>query len=69
MTEGAMIEGPMIEGIAPALAEDLRHAAGDLMEEAVAIRCRIHAEPELGLDLPRTQELVVEQPVASACGR
>ncbi|MGH7010383.1 MAG: hypothetical protein ACREEX_06055, partial [Caulobacteraceae bacterium] len=29
-------------------------AGADLLEEAVALRRRIHVEPELGLDLPMT---------------
>lgn len=51
----------MTEGIPPDLGEDLVRQAGDLMEETVAVRRRIHAEPEIGLELPRTQELVAEQ--------
>jgi len=31
-----------------------------LLPEAIALRRRIHAEPELGLDLPRTTEAVLE---------
>ena len=51
----------MTEGIRPALAEDLSLQAGDVMERAVAVRRRIHADPEIGLDLPRTQELVADE--------
>lgn len=48
-------------GIPPSLAEELLSEAGEHMDEAVAIRRRIHTEPEIGLELPRTQELVVDQ--------
>ena len=48
-------------GIPPSLADDLLSEAGGLMDEAVDIRRRIHAEPEIGLELPRTQELVTDQ--------
>ena len=34
--------------------------ADSLLESAVALRRRIHAHPELGLDLPRTQEAVLD---------
>lgn len=51
----------MTVGIPPSLADDLRREAGELMDEAVAVRRRIHAEPEIGLELPRTQELVADQ--------
>jgi len=34
--------------------------ARDLLEDAVALRRRIHRYPELGLQLPRTQEAVIE---------
>ena len=44
--------------LAPQLAEELKAGAADLMEEAVAVRRSIHSHPELGLELPRTQELV-----------
>ena len=43
------------------LAHDLLSEAGELMDEAVSVRRRIHAEPEIGLELPRTQELVADQ--------
>jgi amidohydrolase len=51
----------MSETIPPALAEELVREARSGMEDTVAVRRRIHAEPELGLELPRTQQLVVEQ--------
>lgn len=51
----------MSEAIPGALAEELSRQAGEMMDEAVAVRRRIHSEPELGLELPRTQELVAEQ--------
>jgi hippurate hydrolase len=50
-----------MEPLPPDLADELTRAAGDVMEEAVATRRRIHREPEIGLDLPRTQELVAEK--------
>src|SRR5215469_7645876 len=51
----------MTDAIPRELADELRKEAGDGMEEAVSIRRRIHADPELGLELPRTQELVADQ--------
>ncbi|HYJ75395.1 MAG TPA: M20 family metallopeptidase [Kineosporiaceae bacterium] len=41
--------------IAPDLVEDARAVAGDIAD----LRHRLHAEPELGLSLPRTQEKVL----------
>src|SRR3954471_24801317 len=41
--------------IAPGLADDARARAG----APPALRHRLHAEPDLGLDLPRTQERVL----------
>src|SRR5271165_7002818 len=38
----------------------LLEEAGRLFEPAVELRRRIHAHPELGLHLPRTQEAVLE---------
>jgi hippurate hydrolase len=35
--------------------------AEDGLDEAVELRRRLHAHPELGLDLPRTQKVVVEE--------
>ena len=43
-----MIDGTLIE------------EANDLLEETVALRRRIHRHPELGLDLPVTQEVVLD---------
>jgi len=40
--------------------EHLLEEAGRLLPDVVALRRRIHRAPELGLDLPRTQALVVE---------
>ena len=40
---------------------DLLAAAGELLDDAVAIRRDIHAHPETGLDLPRTQELILDR--------
>ncbi|WP_248959264.1 M20 metallopeptidase family protein [Sphaerisporangium perillae] len=37
----------------------LREAANDMSEELVRLRHALHREPELGLDLPRTQEKVL----------
>ncbi|GGK76181.1 amidohydrolase [Sphaerisporangium melleum] len=37
----------------------LREAAHDMREELVRLRHALHREPELGLDLPRTQEKVL----------
>jgi amidohydrolase len=37
----------------------LRAAAGDLQDDLVRLRCDLHREPEVGLDLPRTQEKVL----------
>jgi amidohydrolase len=39
---------------------DLLADAGDEMDTAVAVRRRIHAHPETGLDLPATQEIILE---------
>jgi amidohydrolase len=51
----------MADLISPELAAAVREDASGAMESAVAIRRQIHSEPEIGLDLPRTQELVVEE--------
>lgn len=40
---------------------DLLAAAGDILDDAVAVRRDIHAHPETGLDLPRTQELILDR--------
>jgi amidohydrolase len=47
--------------VPPALAQDLLRGSADLMEDAVAVRRRLHAHPETGLELPHSQELVVEK--------
>ena len=39
----------------------LVEAAGKELERATALRRRLHAQPELGLELPRTQEAVLEE--------
>lgn len=39
---------------------DLRADARDLADELTLLRHRLHRHPELGLDLPRTQEAVLE---------
>lgn len=51
----------MTEGISSGLAEELTRHAGAAMEEATEVRRRIHADPEVGLELPRTQELVADR--------
>ncbi|HWE55095.1 MAG TPA: M20 family metallopeptidase [Acidimicrobiales bacterium] len=51
----------MTDAISPELAQELRQETDRLMDDVVAIRRRIHAEPELGLELPRTQELVADE--------
>lgn len=38
----------------------VRSEARDVLPEAVSVRRKIHAEPELGLDLPKTQSTVLE---------
>ncbi len=48
MTEQAALDGPAL------LAE-----ASDLLPDIVDLRRRIHAEPEIGLDLPKTQEKIL----------
>lgn len=40
---------------------DLLTGAAPIMESAVDVRRRIHAHPEVGLELPATQELVLEE--------
>ena len=40
---------------------ELLAAAGGLLDDAVAIRRDIHSHPETGLDLPRTQELILDR--------
>jgi amidohydrolase len=39
--------------------EQLLEAAASVLPDAVSLRRRIHAEPELGLDLPRTQAQIL----------
>jgi hippurate hydrolase len=41
-------------------ADELLHAADALLPDAVALRRRIHAHPEQGLELPRTQATVLD---------
>lgn len=43
-----------------AMADDLLRAAGDVQDDVVALRRAIHRDPELDLDLPRTQARVLE---------
>ncbi len=40
--------------------EDLHRGAREALPDLIALRRRIHADPELGLDLPRTQQAVLE---------
>ena len=40
--------------------DELMTEAGALMPDAVALRRKIHANPELGLDLPETAAAVLE---------
>src|SRR5205814_3201433 len=46
---------------APAAGTDLLADAKAILPDVVAIRRRLHRHPELGLDLPRTQQLIVEE--------
>jgi amidohydrolase len=46
---------------APAATGDLLAAAEAIQDDIVAIRRRIHRHPEIGLDLPRTQAVVLEE--------
>jgi amidohydrolase len=41
--------------------EELREAGRDLLPDAVALRREIHVHPELGLELPRTQQAVLDR--------
>jgi amidohydrolase len=45
----------------PGATDDLLTAAEAILPDVVAIRRRIHRHPEIGLDLPVTQHLVVEE--------
>src|SRR3954454_15132345 len=45
----------------PSPTGDLLVAARAIREDVVAIRRRIHRRPEIGLDLPVTQDLIVEE--------
>ena len=40
--------------------EQLLEAAASVLPDAVALRRRIHSEPELGLELPRTQAQILD---------
>jgi amidohydrolase len=42
------------------VADPLVAEAGELLEDAIALRRELHRNPELGLDLPKTQQLVLE---------
>ena len=39
---------------------DLLSAGGALLDDAIALRRRLHRHPELGLELPKTQEAILE---------
>ena len=41
--------------------DDLLAAARAIQDDVVAIRRRIHRQPEIGLDLPKTQAVIVEE--------
>lgn len=45
----------------PVIGPDLMAAAGKHMERVVHVRRRIHSHPEIGLDLPVTQQVVLEE--------
>jgi len=45
----------------PAVIDGLLDAARAIQPEVVAIRRRIHRQPEIGLDLPQTQAIVLEE--------
>jgi len=45
---------------APSVLGELGAAAEALLPDLVALRRRVHAEPELGLELPRTRQAVLE---------
>ena len=47
------------DGVAPSA--DLLAAAEAIQPDVVAIRRRIHRRPEIGLDLPETQAVIVEE--------
>jgi amidohydrolase len=49
------------ELIAPGSVEAVREAAAAAMGRAVEVRRRLHAHPEIGLDLPHTQALVADE--------
>ena len=45
----------------PPVADDLLAAAHAIQDDVVAIRRRIHRHPEIGVDLPLTQRVIVEE--------
>jgi hypothetical protein len=47
----------------------LLDAARAIQDDAVAIRRRIHRQPEIGLDLPKTQAVVLAGPGRRRGGR
>ena len=66
----SVFEAPDPDGAAPAAGADgpasldlggLVAAAEAIQDDVVAIRRRIHRRPEIGLDLPQTQAIVVEE--------
>jgi amidohydrolase len=50
----------MAEAIQSEVAPEVLTEAGGLLEEAVQVRRQIHAHPEVGLDLPVTQALILD---------
>jgi amidohydrolase len=51
----------MTTGISRDLADQLKADASRMLEGTIDLRRRVHAHPEVGLDLPRTQELVARE--------
>ena len=48
----------------PLVPDPLVAEAGELLDDAIALRRELHRNPELGLDLPKTQQLVLESMLA-----
>jgi hippurate hydrolase len=64
----SVFEAPAADAVPPGDAsaarlttDDLLDAARAIHDDVVAIRRRIHRRPEIGLDLPKTQAVVVEE--------
>ena len=62
MQSARSLPGPMNPAILgnDGTMNDLLESAGTVLDDVVALRRHVHAEPELGLDNPRTQALVLE---------